>query len=210
MKHLLIVALLLLSVTFVSAQFNLGVRAGYNSSLTVNNIGSVFNGTYNLESVQGEMWNNFHVGAFARIFINKFYIEPAILYSLEKKQYEITQVVMDGEVTLDKFADIKTIDVPILLGLKLLDLKIMNVRAFAGPKLRFDAGTKLDVTDVSNFVYEVKKANLGMEIGAGIDVLMFALDLRYNLIGNMYETKLEDVKFDPATTFVVSLAWKLF
>lgn len=209
MKRSLIIVVILLTCTFANAQFNIGIRAGYNSSLSANNIGSVFDGTYNLNSVQGEMWNNFHVGAFARVFMKHLYIEPAVLYSIEKKQYEVSMNDLSNP-DINNIVDIKTIDVPILLGIKLLDLKLLNVRAFAGPKLRFDAGSTPSTSDMSEFVSDVKKANLGLEMGAGIDVLMFALDLRYNLISNMYETKLENVKFDPASTFVVSLAWKLF
>ncbi|HRZ97661.1 MAG TPA: outer membrane beta-barrel protein [Paludibacter sp.] len=211
MKRTLFVAVILLSFTSVSAQFNFGIKAGYNSSLSANNFGTVFDGSYNLNSVQHEVWNNFHMGAFARFIKKKFYIEPSILYSLEKKQYEITlDDLVNNEITPDKFAEIKTIDVPILFGIKLLDLRIANIRAFAGPKLRFDAGSTPRVSDVGEFISDVKKANLGFELGAGVDVLMFALDLQYNLIGDMYETKIENVKFDPSSTFVVSLAWKLF
>ncbi len=209
MKRILIIAVLLLSYNFAHSQFNIGIRAGYNSSLSVNNIGSVLDGTYNLNSAQGEMWNNFHVGAFARIFMKKLYIEPAVLYSIDKKQYEVSYNDISNP-DINKIVDVKTIDVPILLGVKLLDLKVMNVRAFAGPKFRFDAGSTPSTTDMNQFISDVKKANLGLEMGAGVDVLMFALDLRYNLISNMYETKIENVKFDPASTFVVSLAWKLF
>ena len=209
MKRFLIIAGLLLSYTLVHSQFNIGIRAGYNSSLSVNNIGSVLDGTYNLNSAQGEMWNNFHVGAFARVFMKKLYIEPAILYSIDKKQYEVSYNDISNP-DINKIVDVKTIDVPILLGVKLLDLKVMNLRAFAGPKFRFDAGSTPSTTDMKEFISDVKKANLGLEMGAGVDVLMFALDLRYNLISNMYETKIENVKFDPASTFVVSLAWKLF
>ena len=212
MKRNLIITVLLLATFMVSnAQLNIGIKAGYNSSLSVNNIGSLFDGTYNLNSAKDEMWNNFHIGAFARFNTNKIYIEPAILYSLEKKQYEVSfQDVTNGNVSFDKFAEIKTIDIPVLLGIKLFDMKIGNVRAFAGPKLRFDAGSNLRFSDANILIAEVIKANLGLEIGAGVDLFMFALDLRYNLISNMYETKIEDVKFDPANTFVVSLAWKLF
>ncbi len=155
------------------------------------------------------MWNNFHVGVFARIYKEKIYIEPSVLYSIEKKKYEISYEDISNP-DINNFINIKTIDVPLLFGLKLLDLKIANLRVFAGPKLRFNAGSKLSTSDLDAFISDVKKANLGFEMGAGVDVLMFALDLRYNLISNMYETKIENIKFDPASTFVVSLAWKLF
>lgn len=215
MKRITVILLVLLLVLPATAQFNLGIRAGYNSSLSVNNIGSLFDGTYNLNSVQNELWNNFQAGVFARVFMGKLYLEPALMYSLEKKDIEFKDAIT-GNITFDSIADIKTIDIPLILGLKLLDLKVANLRVFAGPKLRFNAGSTPTITnpdgqlDLKNLTAEVKKANLGLEIGAGLDLLMFALDFRYNLIGNMYETKIENVKFDPASTFVITLGWKLF
>jgi len=211
MKRLTVFTLVLLLILPATAQFNLGIRAGYNSSLSVNNISSVFDGTYNLNSVQNELWNNFQAGVFARVFMKKLYFEPALMYSLEKKELNFKDVAT-GNITFDSIADIKTIDIPLILGLKLLDLKLANLRVFAGPKLRFNAGSTPNISNinVSNITAEVKKANLGLEIGAGVDVLMFALDFRYNLIGNMYETKIENVKFDPASTFQITLGWKLF
>lgn len=215
MKRLTVFTLVLLLILPATAQFNLGIRAGYNSSLSVNNISSVFDGTYNLSSVQNELWNNFQAGVFARVFMKKLYFEPALMYSLEKKELNFKDVAT-GNITFDSIADIKTIDIPLILGLKLLDLKLANLRVFAGPKLRFNAGSTPTITnedgqfDMQNLTAQVKKANLGLEIGAGVDVLMFALDFRYNLIGNMYETKIENVKFDPASTFQITLGWKLF
>ncbi len=216
MKRLITISLvLLLIISSATAQLNFGVRAGYNSSLSVNNFGSIFDGTYNLNSVQNELWNNFQAGVFARVFMGKLYFEPALMYSLEKKDLNFKDVA-SGDIKFDSIADIKTLDIPLILGLKVLDLKLANVRVFAGPKLRFNAGSTPTIKndqgeyDMDNFTAQVKKANLGLEIGAGIDVLMFALDFRYNLISNMYETKMENVKFDPASTFLVTLGWKLF
>ena len=71
MRKLIFTAVLLLSVTLGYAQFNFGVKAGYTSSLSLSNLGSVTNGSYNLNSVQGEMWNNFHGGIFARVGFGK-------------------------------------------------------------------------------------------------------------------------------------------
>lgn len=217
MKKFIFTAVLLLSFSFSQAQFNLGIKAGYNSSLSFSNLTSIGT-TYNLDNVKAEMWNNFQAGAFARIGLGKvIYIQPELLYSIEKKNYQVTiQDAVAGAVTLDKFASTSTVDVPILLGAKLLDFKIINLRAFAGPKLRFDAGSSLDFKqltggsfDTSKLLSDVKKAQLGLEIGAGLDVLMLTLDVRYNLIGNMYDPKLTDFNL-PSNTFVISLGWKLF
>lgn len=221
MKKLLVLTVFLLSVSIAFSQINFGIKAGYNSSLSFSNISNVTNGTYNLNSVQNEMWNDFHAGLFARVFLGKtVYIEPELLYAIQKKNYQITiQDAMSNNVTLDKIANISTVDVPVLLGAKLLDLKVLNVRAFAGPMLKFNAGSTLDFQNLtggnfntSQLVTDIKAANLGLEIGAGVDVLMFAIDVRYNLIPNMYDVKLNNELITnlPASTFVISLGWKIF
>jgi Outer membrane protein beta-barrel domain len=221
MKKFLFTAVLLLSFSFNQAQFHLGIMAGYNSSLTLSNIGDVTNGTYNLNNVGNEVWNDFHAGLFARIPFGKvIYVQPELLYSIQKKNFTlgIPDIISGGSnITVDRFATFNTVDVPILVGAKLLDLKIINLRAFAGPMLRFDAGSFQNLTsgstfDTKNLVNEVQKANLGLEAGIGVDVLMFALDLRYNLIADMYKNPLSASTLTsiPANTIVVSLGWKIF
>jgi len=124
------------------------------------------------------------------------------------------------ETTFNKNVTVSTLDVPLLLGYKLVDLKLMNLRVFAGPKLRFNAGSSLDYNVLTaggsvtadKLKSDIKAAQLGLEAGVGVDVLMFTLDARYNLIGDMYHTKLNDLTIDkiPANTFVISLGWKFF
>ena len=222
MKKLIIAAVLLLSVSATYAQLNFGIKAGYNSSLTFNNISSVTNGTYNLNSVQNELWNDFNAGLFARIYFGKtIYLEPELLYNIQKRNYNLTfQDVTNNNasVTLNKIANINAVDVPILLGVKLLDLKVVNVRAFAGPDFKFNAGSTLNFQnttgtfDINKLQSDIKAATVGLQIGAGVDVLMFALDVHYNLISNMYDTKLSSTTLTnlPSSTFVISLGWKIF
>ena len=221
MKKLFLIAVLLLSVSLTYAQLNFGIKAGYNSSLSFSNVSTVTNGTYNLNSVQNELWNDFHAGLFARVGLGKkLYIQPELLYNIQKKNYNLTiQDAISGQVTLNKIANINTVEVPILVGYKLLDLKILNLRAFAGPDIKFNAGSTLDFNNITggNFdtkklVSDIKAANLGLQIGAGVDVLMFALDVKYTLINDMYTTKLANVSLTnlPPSTFVISLGWKLF
>jgi len=222
MRKMIFIAVLLLSVSSMFAQLNFGIKAGYNSSLGLNNLSSVSSGDYNLNSVKSELSNGFHMGLFARLNFDKIYFQPEFLYAMGKKDYTVTfQDVQNNSVTYDKFVTISTLDVPLLLGYKLLDLKVANLRLFAGPKLRFNAGSSLDFGNLvksggsvteDQLVKDVKAAQLGLEAGVGVDVLMFTLDARYNLIGDMYQTKLNSLTIDniPANTFVISLGWKLF
>jgi len=221
MKKLILAAVLLLFVSFTQAQLNFGIKAGYNSSLGINDLGSVTNGTYNYNSAKAELSNGFQAGVFLRMGFSKVYFQPELLYSMGKKNYNMT--VQNGNSTaletFNKNVTVSTVDVPLLLGYKILDLKVANLRVFAGPKLRFNAGSTLEFNNVTNgnfdtsvLVKDVKAAQLGLEAGFGVDVLMLSLDFRYQVINDMYQTKIADLTIDkiPANTFVISLGWKIF
>ncbi len=221
MKKIIFLAVLLLTVSVSFAQLNFGIKAGYNSSLGMNNISSVTTGDYNLSSVKSELANGFQFGVFARMGFDKIYFQPEFLYNMGKKNYTITfQDAANNNVTFDKTVNVSTLEVPLLLGYKLLDLELVNLRVFAGPRLRFNAGSSLDYSNLSTggsvrqdqLVKDVKSAQVGLQAGVGIDVLMFTLDARYCLIGDMYQTKLNSLTIDniPANTFQISLGWKIF
>jgi len=223
MKKFIIAAVLLLSVSFAYGQLNFGIKAGYNSSLSFSNVNSVFTGAYNLNNVNGEIWNDFQAGVFARVGLGKkVYIQPELLYAIQKKNYTITlQDIANKNVTYDKLININTIDIPVLLGYKLLDLKLINLRAFAGPKFRLNTNSSLAFSNLvkpagssstitlAGLQQDFQSSKIGLEIGAGIDVLMLTLDVRYNLIGDMYNPKPNDFNL-PSNTFLISLGWKIF
>ena len=222
MKKTIIASVLLLTVTFAYAQVNFGIKASYNSSLSMNNLNSVTSGSYNLNSVNSELSNGFQAGVFARFGFNKLYFQPEFLYNMGKKTDKISfQANSNNSIvtTFNKNVTVSTLDVPLLLGYKLLDLKVVNLRAFAGPKLRFNAGSSLDYSNLTTggsvtqdqLEKDIKAAQLGLEAGVGVDVLMFTLDARLNLIKDMYQTKLNSTTIDNirANTFVISLGWKL-
>lgn len=222
MKRILLSVLLAAMVSAVSAQFDLGIKAGYNSSLGFNNLSSLSDHTYTLDNVKAEMWNNFHAGLFARVFIKKFYLQPELLYSMQKKEYNMMDVMIDGTATdVETYMDISTVVVPVYLGYKLLDLKVANLRVFAGPKFIMNAGSSLEYKNITSeevtaakLAEEFKNSQVDLEVGAGLDVLMFALDAKVNLIqdiGGKIKSG-EDISnvSVPTSNFIISLAWKIF
>ena len=217
MKKIIFAAVLLLYSSLGFSQFNLGVKIGYNSSLSLANIASVTNGGYGIGNVSAEIWNNFQAGAFARIYFDKVYVQPELLYSMQKNNYQVTikDASSNASSVFNKMVSVNTVNIPILVGYELIDLKVVNLRAFAGPMLQLDAGSTLNYTPVSgtgtvtaqSLMTDAKKANVGLQIGAGIDILKLTVDLRYNLISNVYEPKTNDYTL-PSSTFIVSLGWK--
>lgn len=218
-RTILTLAALLITWFFASAQFNFGIKGGYNSSLNLDNITSVTSGSYTLKNVSGELNNGFHGGVFARLGLGKkLYIQPELLYALQKKQFTfgVENLSNPGTLTdVENYVTFSTVDVPVLIGYKLVDLKLLNVRLFAGPKFRMNAGSSLDfktltsgaTIDKNQLIGEFKSAATGLEAGAGIDVLMFTIDARLNLINDVYTAKWQS-KPDFNSNFVLSLGWK--
>ena len=221
MKKVIFAALLILTVSFVNAQVNFGIKAGFNSSLNLDNVASVKSGEYDLINVKSELNNGFHLGAFGRLFFDKVYIQPELLYSMQKKDYEFTiQDASSQDIDVEKYVTFSTVDIPLLIGYKLLDLKAANLRVFAGPKFRLNAGSQvsfknlagggsLDEDDFKTLEGEFKKSQVGLELGAGLDVLMFTLDARMNIINSLHTASWE-TKPNLNSNFVISLGWKIF
>jgi hypothetical protein len=218
-KNLIILSFLLSGIPAAFSQLNFGIKAGYTSTLDMSNISSVATGGYDLNSVKNEVNNDFHIGGFGRFAVKRIYIQPELLYNIGKKQYAITMqdITSNTPVTYDKLITLSTIDIPIMIGYKILDLKLVNIRAYAGPKFRFNAGSSMDFKNITggaltaaDFKKDVKSSQVGLETGIGVDVLMFTLDARYSLIQDMYQTKIKSETIDnlPLSNLIISLGVK--
>lgn len=222
MKRILFTFMLVVMGLSVSAQFDFGIKAGYNSSLGFSNIDAIGNKTYTLDNVKAEMWNNFHAGIYARVFIKKFYLQPELLYSIQKKNYEMLDVLIEGSATdVNTYVNINSVVVPVFLGYKLLDLKVASLRVFAGPKFIMDAGSSLEYKNLTSqqvtgaqLAEEFKKSQIDLDAGVGLDVLMLSLDAKVNLIQDIGAKiksgdDLGKVTM-PTSNFVISLSWNIF
>ena len=70
-----------------------------------------------------------------------------------------------------------------MVGVRLIDLKAVNIRLMLGPVASFVLNKDID-SDDNNPVLEkndFKDMNWGFQGGAGIDVLFLTLDIRYEL-----------------------------
>ena len=203
MKKLILFLAMVFSVTFAYSQrFNVGVKVGYNSTLKLNDL------HYNSQKFSEEFFGNMHLGGFVRLNFEKLYLQPELLYSMRRKDYRL-----NDEPTYDNLVKIRAFDVPLLFGCKLIDGKAVNIRAFAGPKFRFNTGSKITPSDADKFASNLKTTALGFEIGAGVDVFMLTFDVRYNYTGNLYETSWKDVgdalKGISSSGLILTLGWKI-
>lgn len=207
-KNLLVLMAIFCSLPLF-AEFNIGIKGGYTSTLGFSNLGEAQWANVNPKNAQG-----FHFGAFAR-FGNVLYFQPEVLYNLE-----ITKGTVDiSNTEVDRHSIYSAIDVPLLFGWRIFKLgEIVNMRFIIGPKLRFNAGSKIKYETPDGKWEQTNKvedkwnvATVGLDTGIGFEFLnCINLEMRYNLIGNLNKsTSLnEDIANqykNPLNTFNIGL-----
>lgn len=168
--------------------FDAGIKAGVNSSKISTRIEN-----YNPQTI-----NNYQFGAFARISLGRIYVQPEAYYN--SKGGEVIDKV--NLSTVNSF-DLKTVDVPVLLGLKIINKDFLNLRIMTGPVLSFatDKSVKGQFTRDN-----LENSAFGWQYGAGVDFLFLTLDARMESYNKNFYTGLDS----KTGTFVVSLGIKLF
>lgn len=163
MKKLILTAIIGLAANFATAQnINFGVKGGavFNTDK-----GEVWRDTGNIFKKDGKASAGFQAGALARISLAGIYIQPELLYTQFKNEYNT-----DGE---DFKVTKKRLDVPVNVGKRFLGIAHVQ----AGPVFSYYFDDKLSVKEFTTAKQD--EFNVGMQIGAGVEVSKLLFDLRY-------------------------------
>ena len=194
--------LLLFVSGMMFAQFHIGPQIGYTSSKL----------TTNTSDIKSTFKSNFLFGAFAR-FGEKIYVQPEINWLTQGGIWEATT---DGTDLGKTEMTYKTIQIPVSVGWRLIDLKLVNIRIFGGLSANIATDKKMKLDGITQDIEDADWNNMvwQYQVGAGVDVLMFALDLKYmGGLNNLYKG---DIQYDGKTLstksnlFMVTLGWKIF
>jgi len=201
MKKILLTASLLACVIITFGQtLDFGVKAGFNTSK--------FDGSANSISTGFKSRTGSNFGLFARVGGSKLYLQPELLYSTKNSSFD--SYVSPG-VTTTNTVKIQSIQIPVLLGYKLLDLKLASIRAFTGPSGSFV--TSGSITSIGAQIKDnLNSMNWAWQLGAGVDVLKFTLDIRYEMgLNDFTKNQIQDyISINKGNTFTVSLGFKFF
>jgi hypothetical protein len=194
MKKIIILILVLFAALDDFGQFSLGPKIGYSASKL----------STDFDTIKESAKNNFQIGVFFR-FGKKLYVQPEIAYATSGGTLKL-----EG-TTLKETIKLKNLYVPVLIGYKIINAKIVNLRIFAGPVANFILNKEVDFDETyPNPVQESDLKNIawGIDVGAGVDVFFLTLDLRYEFgLNNIYTgTDSQSIK---SNVFVVSLGFKL-
>ncbi|MEM1340236.1 MAG: outer membrane beta-barrel protein [Bacteroidota bacterium] len=154
-QSLLVVSALLLGTSiFAQAGPGFGIKAGLN----YNGNGDYFNSA---EQAFEDPDRNagLHIGVWGKIG-NRLYLRPELVYTSTSSGYE------EGDLK------IKKLDVPLLVGAKIIG----PLHAFIGPSFQLLLDTEFDGTDFDTVENDL---TVGLNLGAGVNLGNFGIDLRY-------------------------------
>jgi hypothetical protein len=157
----------------VSSPVTFGIKAGMNYSTLIKDTRNL-SADYRLGYVGGP---------FVRFNLSSFYVQPEVLFS-SKNTYIRSTATTDvnnpgNPVNLSTTVQVNSIDVPLKLGVKVVNTDQLNVRVMGGPLasivlgangLEGILGSETPVRDAYT------KAVWGYQVGAGVDVGSITFD----------------------------------
>jgi len=200
-KIFLILAVALFAINVSYGQFALGLKLGYNANKL----------STNLDSIKSDFNSGFHVGVWTHIG-KRLYFAPELNYSMSGALFS-----SDGELQTEDWKQKVTIgsmDVPLLLGFKIIHSKVVTWRIELGPEASFVINKKITekgaitgpLTDG-----DISNVNWYVEAGTGIDVLFLAFNIRYKYGLNKMIEDVQNWQFDSHNgMFMISVGWKIF
>lgn len=131
-----------------------GFKGGLNYSANGNYIESI-----NANSKSPDRNIGYHIGVFGKIG-NTLYLRPELVYTATKSDYNS-----------NKFS-VKKIDVPVLVGVKLIG----PLSVFAGPSFQYILDSDFEGITVEHIK---KDFSVGLNFGVGVNFNKVGIDLRY-------------------------------
>ncbi len=175
MKKSIVILFVLFLAAPLFSQVEFGLKAGLSTDFTFTNLDlKQTNVDVVLQKAKEAEWG-FHGGAFMRISISSFFIQPEFLLATATNSLTYEGVV--GGNPVKELVDQKftKLNIPVMVGLKLGPLRING-----GPAASILIDDLSELTDIATY----KKAAFGYQAGLGVDLFKkLSIDLRYE--GNL-------------------------
>jgi hypothetical protein len=167
-KTVLLFFVLLFSAGVTFGQISFGLKIGYNASKLHTSV----------DSIKSSFNSGLHFGAFFR-FGKKVYIQPEAYYTLQGGIFENN--VPNTFNNWKQKVTVGSLDIPVLVGFRIIDVKVVNWRIMAGPMVSFVVNSKINDVSLVGPIQnsDISKLNWYVQAGTGVDILFITLDIRY-------------------------------
>ena len=185
MKKILLVLVIIFNVNLNAQEFSWGPKLSVSSPslklMDVQDLGSGEEAIQLLEDTDPIL--GYQLGLFARISLLGIYIQPEVLLSNSKSEIQFSDVMDENQELIDVVGEVKLnkLDVPVLIGKRFLKIFRIN----AGPVFTLPLGEDITFSGISNTYEDIetnyKSATVGAQFGAGLDLSILTVDLRYEM-----------------------------
>ena len=201
-KFILVLAALTFSIAAYSQGFEIGIKGGMN--ITAADVMKEAS-----KDVQITNKNTYNGGVYGRLKIKLIgiFVQPELVYNTRGYNFDITANGKTYNIKQQAYY----LDVPVLVGLKMFKF----LRVYAGPNFQYLL--KNEITGINDIVgfekKDMKKANTGVQLGFGLDLSKFRVDVKYDFnptdMGSpfSYQGKEQLIKTSMVT---IQLGYKLF
>ena len=203
-KFILVLAALTFSIAAYSQGFEIGIKGGMN--ITAADVMKEAS-----KDVQITNKNTYNGGIYGRLKIKLvgIFIQPELVYNTRGYNFDIKEPITGTTINIKQQSNY--LDVPVLVGLKMFKF----LRVYAGPNFQYLL--KNEITGINDIVgfekKDMKKANTGVQLGFGLDLSKFRVDVKYDFnptdMGSpfSYQGKEQLIKTSMVT---IQLGYKLF
>lgn len=196
----LILTVFLYGSSYAQPVFDLGLKAGFHTSnMSVESI----------IDIDSEAIAKMHWGAFGRIGFGRLYVQPEVYFSQKGGELSSNVITETGDF------DYSMVDVPLLLGYKLIKGSAVDFRIMAGPVFSYVVDEN-HPEELDPFLKEdyFNQHLMGVQYGLGIDFLFLTLDARVEHLGKVYDSSgVSNPEVIPiegkSNAFVITLGFKI-
>jgi len=188
MKRFLVIILTVLIAVPAFSQIKFGLKAGVSTTnLRMSDLKTLTSGntTYTVDALKNANYG-FHAGAFVRLSLMGFYIQPELLFTSRTDEYRVTD--LSNPIPVITKQQFNRLDLPVMLGIRLGPLRIN-----AGPSARLLINSPKDLISNPNFKSMYNNLTFGYQAGLGVDFLKrITLDLRYEGSLTGFQTQIDE------------------
>lgn len=152
--------------------------------------------TIDQNDIKTQFDSNSQVGIFFQ-FGRKLYLQPELYYAMHKESNTFANVTTETKVN--------TLKVPVMVGLRLINLGIISAHVMAGPQGSFFLSETKPVAGKTR-----QSSNFDLQFGGGVDVLgLITLDVRYSAnLNNSIETQIQQLNWKDAVNVTLGLKFR--
>jgi hypothetical protein len=214
MKKSILAFILFISAVAMSAQtVGFGLKGGYEAAMGYNDLVHANLVTSSVNQVKSGFASGYQVGGWFQVGGKKIFLQPELLLNVKKT----SQTFNLGNTTMTATYKTQAIEIPLLIGYRVLCLGPLVLRANAGPKAVINAGSSSNLKDYTNVIMsqDFRTSSWAFEGGLGLDFLSVSLDLRYSqYLNNTSTVTLQnnqtfDLKNNKQSVYL-TLGWRLF